>query len=61
MGGTFGGDAKEYSQFCRFRRLFLVDGLEAWRMTLKGRRLSEVEITTKMSAAADLIRRLGEP
>jgi hypothetical protein len=53
--------AKEYAKFCRFRRLFLVDGLEAWRLALKARGLSEGEINAKVSAAADFVRRLGEP
>jgi len=54
-------DAKEYARFCRIYGLFLVDGIEPWRTALKGRGLSEVEIGRKISAAADFIRRLGEP
>ncbi|MGO9307973.1 MAG: hypothetical protein ACLQDL_02985 [Spirochaetia bacterium] len=54
-------DAKEYARFCRIHGLFLVDGLEPWRTALRGRGLSEVEIGRKISAAADFIRRLGDP
>ena len=60
-GHTIRKDSKEYEKFCRFRRLFLVDGLEAWRTALKARGLSESEINAKVSAAEEFVRRLGEP
>ena len=53
-------DAREYMLFCRFRRLFLVDGLEAWRKALQQRRLSDAELSAKVAAAAQFVRRLGE-
>lgn len=59
-GATF-QDAKEYARFCRFRGLFLVNGLEPWRKALKDRGLSEDQIGAKVSAATDFVRRLGEP
>ena len=54
-------NAKAYAQFCRFRRLFLVDGLEPWRAALKARGLAEEEINAKLSAAADFIKSMEEP
>ena len=60
-GRAFQSNAKEYTKFCRFRRLFLVDGLDAWRLALKVRGLSEEEVNAKVSEAADFVRRLGEP
>jgi hypothetical protein len=60
-GRSLPADAKEYSRFCRIHGLFLVDGLERWRTALKSRGLSEEEISAKISAAADFIRRIGEP
>ena len=59
-GGTTPQDAKEYARFCRIHELFLVDGIEPWRTALKSRGLSEVEISAKVSAATDFIRRIGE-
>jgi len=56
---TSGKDAKEYARFCRIHELFLVDGLEPWRTTLKSRGLSEVEMSVKVSAATDYIRLIG--
>jgi hypothetical protein len=58
---AFRNHAKEYARFCRIRGLFLVDGLEPWRTALKAKGLSEAEIGFKISAAADFVRRLGEP
>jgi hypothetical protein len=66
MDSSFNGgsrthnDAKEYERFCRFRRLFLVDGLEPWRAALKARGLTEGEINAKVSSAADFIKSMGE-
>jgi hypothetical protein len=54
------GDAKEYMLFCRFHRLFLVDGLEAWRKALMERGLSDSEVSAKVSSAAQFVRRLGQ-
>ncbi|MGA2761984.1 MAG: hypothetical protein ABSG17_01325 [Spirochaetia bacterium] len=54
-------DAKEYSRFCRIRRLFLVDGLETWRAALKARGLSPEEINRKISAAMRFVLSLEEP
>ncbi len=60
-GPAFHSDWKEYTRFCRFRGMFLVDGLEAWRAALKARGLSEDQVGAKVSAAKDLVRRLAEP
>ena len=60
-GAAFQKDAKEYARFCRFRGLFLVDGLEPWRKALKERGLSEDQVGAKVSAAIDFVRRMGEP
>ena len=57
---SYHGDAKEYARFCRIRRIFLVDGIRAWRDALRARGLSEAEIGTKVSAAAHFIRLLGD-
>jgi hypothetical protein len=60
-GPAFHSDWKEYTRFCRFHGLFLVDGLDAWRAALKSRGLSDFEVGAKVSAARDLVRRLAEP
>ena len=60
-GSRTHNNAKAYAQFCRFRRLFLVDGLEPWRAALKARGLAEEEINAKVSAAADFIKSMEEP
>ncbi|HVO37386.1 MAG TPA: hypothetical protein VMV03_00005, partial [Spirochaetia bacterium] len=57
---SYHGDAKEYARFCRIHRIFLVDGIGAWRNALKARGLSEAEIRTKVSAAAHFVRLLGD-
>ena len=59
-GSAFQRDAKEYTAFCRFHRLFLVDGIERWRAVLRDRGLSENEIAVKVATAMELLRRLGE-
>ena len=53
-------DPQEYARFCRFNRLFLVDGLEAWRSALAARGLGPREIEEKIAAAAEFVRRMGE-
>jgi hypothetical protein len=60
-GPAFRNLAKEYARFCRIHALFLVDGLEPWQAALKAKGFSEAEIGLRMAAAADLVRRLGEP
>jgi len=60
-GPAYRRDAKEYARFCRFHRVFMVDGLESWRQALRKRGLSEPEIGLKISAALHFIRSLGEP
>ena len=59
-GAAARSDAREYAQFCRFRGLFLVDGLESWMIALKTRGLPEDRIGEKLSAARAFVRRMGE-
>ena len=60
-GSAIQRDEKEYQRFCRFRGLFLVDGLDSWRSALKARGVPEEEIRAKIEAAADFVKSLGEP
>lgn len=60
-GRAWRRDAKEYAMFCRVRRLFMVDGLEHWKLVLRRKGLSEAEIGMKLAAAAQFIRTMAEP
>ncbi len=53
--------AKEYARFCRIYGLFLVNGLEVWRAALEARGIPGNEIKMKISAAAEFVRRMGDP
>lgn len=55
------GYAKEYARFCRFYRLFLVDGLEAWRAALIARGVPDPEVRRRIKAAAEFTRKLAGP
>ena len=51
--------AKEYARFCRLRRLFLAEGLHAWRQAMEQRNVPPEEIRAKISEAARYVEMLG--
>ena len=60
-GSSYLRDAKEYARFCRIRGIFLVDGLDLWRTTLRQRGFPEDAVATKLTAAVHFVRSLGDP
>jgi hypothetical protein len=58
-GRTIQKDAKEYLMFCRVRGLFLVEGLEHWRVALQAKGHPEDVVAAKVTAASHFVSRIG--